>query len=124
MKLGIRRTYKMVDTCAAEFETKTPTFTLLSIMKTNQSQVIKRKSSCWVQGQTPDRPRHRFDYCCVHGLMAIKETGYEAIMVNYNPETVSTDFDVADKLYFEQFTGNISKKFWNRWKNPKVSLCN
>lgn len=110
---GIRRVYKMVDTCSAEFEAKTPYFystfeapsnshagaeQLLS----NESKVSDKKKII-VLGSGPNRIGQgiEFDYCCVHGLLAIKECGYEAIMVNCNPETVSTDFDMADKLYFE-----------------------
>lgn len=100
-KLDIRRTYKMVDTCAAEFEAKTPYY--YSTFDTeNESRPSDRKKIV-VLGSGPNRIGQgiEFDYCCVHGLLAIKDLGYEAIMVNCNPETVSTDFDVADKLYFE-----------------------
>jgi len=100
-KLGIRRTYKMVDTCAAEFEAQTPYF-YSTFDKENESIPSDRKKII-VLGSGPNRIGQgiEFDYCCVHGLLAIKEAGYEAIMINCNPETVSTDFDVADKLYFE-----------------------
>ncbi len=100
-KLGIRRTYKMVDTCAAEFESNTPYF--YSTFDQENESVVSDKKSIIVLGSGPNRIGQgiEFDYCCVHGIMAIKEAGYEAIMVNCNPETVSTDFDVADKLYFE-----------------------
>ncbi|MBC9933654.1 carbamoyl-phosphate synthase large subunit [Chitinophaga qingshengii] len=98
---GIVRTYKMVDTCAAEFEAKTPYF--YSTFDTeNESKVTDRKKII-VLGSGPNRIGQgiEFDYCCTHGLQAIQDCGYEAIMVNCNPETVSTDFDMADKLYFE-----------------------
>lgn len=100
-KLGIRRTYKMVDTCAAEFEAQTPYF-YSTFDKENES-VPSNKKKIIVLGSGPNRIGQgiEFDYCCVHGILAIKEAGYEAIMINCNPETVSTDFDVADKLYFE-----------------------
>ena len=100
-KLGIRRTYKMVDTCAAEFEAQTPYF-YSTFDKENESIPSDRKKII-VLGSGPNRIGQgiEFDYCCVHGLLAIKEAGFEAIMINCNPETVSTDFDVADKLYFE-----------------------
>lgn len=100
-KLGIRRTYKMVDTCAAEFEAKTPYY-YSTFDKENESIPSDRKKIV-VLGSGPNRIGQgiEFDYCCVHGLLAIKDVGYESIMVNCNPETVSTDFDVADKLYFE-----------------------
>jgi len=101
-KLGITRTYKMVDTCAAEFEAQTPYF--YSTFDTeNESIPTTDKKKIVVLGSGPNRIGQgiEFDYCCVHGLLAIKDVGYESIMVNCNPETVSTDFDVADKLYFE-----------------------
>lgn len=100
-KLGIKRTYKMVDTCAAEFEAQTPYF--YSTFDTENESVPSKNKKIIVLGSGPNRIGQgiEFDYCCVHGLLAIKEAGYEAIMVNCNPETVSTDFDVADKLYFE-----------------------
>lgn len=119
-KMGLTRVYKMVDTCAAEFEAKTPYFysSFEAGSETgkdkkgvvhNESVVApaksdkKSKGSIIVLGSGPNRIGQgiEFDYCCVHGLLAIKESGYEAIMVNCNPETVSTDFDIADKLYFE-----------------------
>lgn len=100
-ELGIKRVYKMVDTCAAEFEAKTPYY-YSSFDEENESHVSDKKKII-VLGSGPNRIGQgiEFDYCCVHGLLAIKEVGYEAIMVNCNPETVSTDFDIANKLYFE-----------------------
>jgi carbamoyl-phosphate synthase large subunit len=100
-KLGIRRVFKMVDTCAAEFEAKTPYF--YSTFDGENESIPSDKKKIIVLGSGPNRIGQgiEFDYCCVHGLLAIKEAGYEAIMVNCNPETVSTDFDMADKLYFE-----------------------
>ena len=100
-KLGIRRTYKMVDTCAAEFEAQTPYF--YSTFDHENESIPTDNKKIIVLGSGPNRIGQgiEFDYCCVHGLMAIKEVGYESIMVNCNPETVSTDFDIADKLYFE-----------------------
>lgn len=100
-KLGIKRVYKLVDTCAAEFEAKTPFY--YSTFETENESVVSDKKKVIVLGSGPNRIGQgiEFDYCCVHGLMAIKEAGYEAIMINCNPETVSTDFDIADKLYFE-----------------------
>jgi len=108
--MGLTRVYKMVDTCSAEFEAKTPYFYSTfenkpaneSKLLSNESIVSDRKKII-VLGSGPNRIGQgiEFDYCCVHGLQAIKESGYEAIMVNCNPETVSTDFDIADKLYFE-----------------------
>jgi carbamoyl-phosphate synthase large subunit len=100
---GITRVYKMVDTCSAEFEAKTPYFySTFEQGHFNESKVSDKKKVI-VLGSGPNRIGQgiEFDYCCVHGLLAIKECGYESIMVNCNPETVSTDFDMADKLYFE-----------------------
>ncbi|MFN8310416.1 MAG: carbamoyl-phosphate synthase large subunit [Chitinophagales bacterium] len=109
-KLGIRRVYKLVDTCAAEFEAQTPYYYSTfekgpeqgATTATNES-VVSGKKKIIVLGSGPNRIGQgiEFDYCCVHGVLAIKEAGYEAIMMNCNPETVSTDFDIADKLYFE-----------------------
>lgn len=98
---GIVRTYKMVDTCSAEFEAKTPYF--YSAFDTQNESIPTEKEKVIVLGSGPNRIGQgiEFDYCCTHGLQAIQECGYEAIMVNCNPETVSTDFDMADKLYFE-----------------------
>src|SRR5688572_7483073 len=100
---GITRVFKMVDTCSAEFEAKTPYFySTFEEGHENESKVSDKKKII-VLGSGPNRIGQgiEFDYCCVHGLLAIKECGYESIMVNCNPETVSTDFDMADKLYFE-----------------------
>jgi len=100
---GITRVYKMVDTCSAEFEAKTPYFySTFESGNYNESKVSEKKKVI-VLGSGPNRIGQgiEFDYCCTHGLLALKECGYEAIMVNCNPETVSTDFDMADKLYFE-----------------------
>ncbi|HRI61485.1 MAG TPA: carbamoyl-phosphate synthase large subunit, partial [Saprospiraceae bacterium] len=127
-KRGIRRVYKMVDTCAAEFESTTNYFystfesgtyegTRLPNLEglvnegpppspetaAKNESIVTNKKKIVVLGSGPNRIGQgiEFDYCCVHGLLAAKEVGYEAIMVNCNPETVSTDFDMADKLYFE-----------------------
>lgn len=99
--LNIRRTFKMVDTCAAEFEAKTPYF--YSTFDQENESIPSDKKKVIVLGSGPNRIGQgiEFDYCCVHGLLAIKDAGFEAIMVNCNPETVSTDFDIANKLYFE-----------------------
>lgn len=99
--LGIKRVYKLVDTCAAEFEAKTPYY--YSTFEGENESISSDRKKIIVLGSGPNRIGQgiEFDYCCVHGLLAIKEAGYEAIMINCNPETVSTDFDMADKLYFE-----------------------
>ncbi|MHB1276909.1 MAG: carbamoyl-phosphate synthase large subunit [Bacteroidia bacterium] len=100
-ELGIHRVYKMVDTCAAEFPSHTNYF--YSTFDGENESVVSDKKKIIVLGSGPNRIGQgiEFDYSCVHGLLAAKEAGYEAIMVNCNPETVSTDFDMADKLYFE-----------------------
>ncbi len=100
-ELGIHRVYKMVDTCAAEFPS--PTNYFYSSFDGENESVVSDKKKIIVLGSGPNRIGQgiEFDYCCVHGLLAAKESGYEAIMINCNPETVSTDFDMADKLYFE-----------------------
>ena len=137
-RMGLTRVYKMVDTCSAEFEAKTPYFYSTfeaapvpqppgggnenaipaslpisneSIVNVADNSTVSTErplggrgaGSIIVLGSGPNRIGQgiEFDYCCVHGLLAIKEAGYEAIMINCNPETVSTDFDIADKLYFE-----------------------
>ncbi|HEV8512880.1 MAG TPA: carbamoyl-phosphate synthase large subunit [Cyclobacteriaceae bacterium] len=100
-EMNINRVYKLVDTCAAEFEAKTPYY-YSSFDNENESIVSTRKKVV-VLGSGPNRIGQgiEFDYSCVHGVLAAKESGYETIMINCNPETVSTDFDIADKLYFE-----------------------
>lgn len=104
-ELGIERAYNMVDTCAAEFEAVTPyyysTFCHSEIPHPHKPNSTKPKVV--ILGSGPNRIGQgiEFDYSCVHGVLAAKECGYETIMINCNPETVSTDFDIADKLYFE-----------------------
>tara|TARA_B100001057_G_scaffold203538_1_gene204268 strand:+ start:3279 stop:6128 length:2850 start_codon:yes stop_codon:yes gene_type:complete len=110
--LNINRVYKLVDTCAAEFKAQTPYYYSTfeesiqysdgSIITENESKVTNRKKIV-VLGSGPNRIGQgiEFDYCCVHGVLASSECDYETIMINCNPETVSTDFDIADKLYFE-----------------------
>ena len=111
-KFNINRVYKLVDTCAAEFKAKTPYYysTFEEEMKFNQKKpfvdnesLVSNKKKIIVLGSGPNRIGQgiEFDYCCVHGVLAASECGYETIMINCNPETVSTDFDIADKLYFE-----------------------
>ena len=91
----------MVDTCAAEFPAKTPYY--YSTYEGENESIVSDKKKIIVLGSGPNRIGQgiEFDYSCVHGLLAAKESGYEAIMINCNPETVSTDFNMADKLYFE-----------------------
>jgi len=99
--MGIKRVYKLVDTCAAEFDAQTPYF-YSTFAEENESSPSDKKKIV-ILGSGPNRIGQgiEFDYCCVHGVLAAKECGYEAIMINCNPETVSTDPDIADKLYFE-----------------------
>ena len=110
--LGVKRVFKLVDTCSAEFVSKTPYLYSSferpyhdkngSLIYKNESNVSDKKKVI-VLGSGPNRIGQgiEFDYSCVHGILAAKEAGYETIMINCNPETVSTDFDIADKLYFE-----------------------
>ena len=100
-EMGIHRVFKLVDTCAAEFEAKTPYY--YSTFEYENESIVSDKKKVVVLGSGPNRIGQgiEFDYSCVHGVLAAKECGYETIMINCNPETVSTDFDTADKLYFE-----------------------
>jgi len=110
-ELNIKRIFKLVDTCAAEFNAQTPYYYSTfeneiniegAVFSENES-IVSKKEKVIVLGSGPNRIGQgiEFDYCCVHGVLAAKECGYETIMINCNPETVSTDFDIADKLYFE-----------------------
>jgi carbamoyl-phosphate synthase large subunit len=100
-EFGIKRVYKLVDTCAAEFEAQTPYY--YSTFESENESIVSDRKKLVVLGSGPNRIGQgiEFDYSCVHGVLAAKEAGYETIMINCNPETVSTDFDTADKLYFE-----------------------
>lgn len=100
-EFNIKRVYKLVDTCAAEFEAKTPYY--YSTFEDENESVRSDKKKVIILGSGPNRIGQgiEFDYSCVHGVLAAKECGYETIMINCNPETVSTDFSTADKLYFE-----------------------
>jgi len=111
-ELNINRVFKLVDTCAAEFKAMTPYYysTFENDIETadgkryaDNESVVSDKKKIIVLGSGPNRIGQgiEFDYCCVHGVLAAAECGYETIMINCNPETVSTDFDIADKLYFE-----------------------
>jgi carbamoyl-phosphate synthase large subunit len=111
-EMNVNRVYKLVDTCAAEFKADTPYYysTFEADIETADGQrytqnesVVSDKKKVIVLGSGPNRIGQgiEFDYCCVHGVYAAQECGYETIMINCNPETVSTDFDTADKLYFE-----------------------
>lgn len=100
-EFNIQRVYKIVDTCAAEFPAETPYY--YSTFEYENESIVSDKKKVVVLGSGPNRIGQgiEFDYSCVHGVLAAKECGYETIMINCNPETVSTDFDTADKLYFE-----------------------
>ncbi len=111
-KYNINRVYKLVDTCAAEFSAQTPYYYSTferpiiyadGVSRVSNESVVSKKKKIIVLGSGPNRIGQgiEFDYCCVHGVLAAKELGYETIMINCNPETVSTDFDTANKLYFE-----------------------
>ena len=104
-KQGLVPVYKMVDTCAGEFEAKTPYF-YSTYGKGSESLPVNDKKKVVIVGGGPIRIGQgiEFDYCCVHGVMALQEEGVNAVIVNNNPETVSTDFDVSDRLYFEPLT--------------------
>jgi carbamoyl-phosphate synthase large subunit len=101
LSMGVRPTYQLVDTCAGEFPAQTPYF--YSTYESSNESVVSDREKVIILGSGPNRIGQgiEFDYSCVHGVLAAQEAGYEAIMINCNPETVSTDFDVADKLYFE-----------------------
>jgi carbamoyl-phosphate synthase large subunit len=101
---GIQPTYKLVDTCGAEFEAYTPYY--YSTYEMENEAKISTKKKVMILGGGPNRIGQgiEFDYCCVHASFALKALGYETIMVNSNPETVSTDYDTSDKLYFEPLT--------------------
>jgi carbamoyl-phosphate synthase large subunit len=100
-EMGLTRVYKLVDTCAAEFQAVTPYY--YSTFEGENESVVTDKKKIIVLGSGPNRIGQgiEFDYSCVHGILAAKECGYETIMINCNPETVSTDYNTADKLYFE-----------------------
>jgi carbamoyl-phosphate synthase large subunit len=104
LALGIKAVYQCVDTCAAEFEAYTPY--LYSTYETKSESNPTRRKKVMILGGGPNRIGQgiEFDYCCVHACFALREAGYETIMVNCNPETVSTDYDTADRLYFEPLT--------------------
>jgi len=111
-EMKVKRVYKLVDTCAAEFKAETPyyysTFENEVELPSGEryaanDSIVSDKKKIIVLGSGPNRIGQgiEFDYCCVHGVLAAAECGYETIMINCNPETVSTDFDISDKLYFE-----------------------
>ena len=103
--LGLEPSYRLVDTCAAEFEAYTPYY-YSSYDRGDDEVTPDEKKKVMILGGGPNRIGQgiEFDYCCVHAAFALKEEGFETIMVNSNPETVSTDYDTADRLYFEPLT--------------------
>ncbi|MCJ7830195.1 MAG: carbamoyl-phosphate synthase large subunit, partial [Desulfobacterales bacterium] len=103
-QLGLRPVYKLVDTCAAEFQAATPYY--YSTYETENEARFSDRRKVMILGGGPNRIGQgiEFDYCCVHASFALREEGIESIMVNSNPETVSTDYDTSDKLYFEPLT--------------------
>ncbi len=116
-EMGINRVFKLVDTCAAEFEAKTPYY--YSTFDAENESIVSNKKKVIVLGSGPNRIGQgiEFDYSCVHGVLAAKECGYETIMINCNPETVSTDFDIADNFILNLSSGNtcgISSNMKNR----------
>ncbi|MDZ7582671.1 MAG: carbamoyl-phosphate synthase large subunit [Deltaproteobacteria bacterium] len=104
VELGVRPVYKLVDTCAAEFKAATPYY--YSTYETENEARVSSTRKVMILGGGPNRIGQgiEFDYCCVHASFALREEGVESIMVNSNPETVSTDYDTSDKLYFEPLT--------------------
>ncbi len=107
VRSGIRPVFKAVDTCAAEFEAETPYY--YSTYESDETEVraaAEGAKTVVILGSGPNRIGQgiEFDYCCVHGVMALREAGYETVMINLNPETVSTDYDIVDRLYFEPLT--------------------
>ena len=121
-ELENNRVYKLVDTCSAEFVSKTPY--LYSTNGISHDDLTSTQKKVVVIGSGPNRIGQgiEFDYCCVHGVSSLKENGYEAIMINSNPETVSTDYDTADKLYFEPLAWNEVKAVLNREKPDSVII--
>ena len=117
-----KRAYKLVDTCSAEFLSKTPY--LYSTFGTSDDDNASKNKKVVVIGSGPNRIGQgiEFDYCCVHGVESLKENNYEAIMINSNPETVSTDYDTADKLYFEPLSWDEVKAVLAREKPDSVII--
>ena len=109
-KLGVHGVFHSVDTCAAEFEAKTPyLYSSYADDGLSDESRISQRVKVMILGGGPNRIGQgiEFDYCCVHAAMALRAAGVETIMVNSNPETVSTDFDISDKLYFEPLTPSM-----------------
>lgn len=116
-KLGVLPVYKTIDTCAGEFESYTPYY--YSSYDEEDEIIPSNKSKVFILGGGPNRIGQgiEFDYCCVHAAQALKSAGYESIMINNNPETVSTDFDTSDRLYFEPITVEDVVSIWEKEKS-------
>jgi len=114
LRRGIRATFKVVDTCAAEFEALTPYY--YSTYEDEDEVRLSAKKRVVILGSGPNRIGQgvEFDYCCVHAALALREAGYETVMVNSNPETVSTDYDTSDMLFFEPLTREDVLNVWER----------
>jgi len=121
-KMGLKTTYKMVDTCAGEYDAKTPYF--YSTNDTENEAIPTDRKKVLVLGSGPIRIGQgiEFDYCSVHSVWALRELGYEAIIANNNPETVSTDFDTSDRLYFEPLTPDDVRDIIENEK-PEGVIC-
>ncbi len=119
-ELGIVPTYKLVDTCAAEFEAYTPYY--YSTYESESEHRLSDRRKVLILGGGPNRIGQgiEFDYCCVHASLAMRELGYEVIMVNSNPETVSTDYDISDQLFFEPLTEEDVLNIWDTLKPEGV----
>ena len=119
-KLGIVPAYKLVDTCAAEFEAQTPYY--YSTYENESEHRLSPRRKVMILGGGPNRIGQgiEFDYCCVHASFALRELGYEVIMVNSNPETVSTDYDISDQLFFEPLTEEDVLNIWDLMKPEGV----
>ena len=120
--LSLQRVYKLVDTCSSEFESKTPYF--YSTNGFSDDEGISNRKKVVVIGSGPNRIGQgvEFDYCCVHGVNALKENEIEAIMINSNPGTVSTDYDTSDKLYFEPLSGSEVESVLKREQPDSVII--
>ena len=122
-KLGVRPVYKRVDTCAAEFATGTA-YLYSTYEEECESQPTNREK-IMILGCGPNRIGQgiEFDYCCVHAALSIRDVGYETIMVNCNPETVSTDYDISDRFISSLL---LLRTCWKLciWNNPRELLCN
>src|SRR5256712_10195629 len=117
-RLDVHPAYKTVDTCAGEFPSSTP-YLYSSYDEENESEPVGERGVV-ILGSGPNRIGQgvEFDYCCVRGGLAFRDLGYKTIMINSNPETVSTDFDISDKLYFEPLTFEDVIEIV-RWERPK-----